>query len=228
MSPSDVAKSADARVHRGLDSGLRKAFASPKLTPKHDSKAFMQRLEKALVATEPRTGIAETIGAYLGRFADALKANSYAVPRFASLVIIPVIGFVVYTSMNKPQPEATMGDVAMGNSGGMLHEEMAPDAGLESMDSQARSIEGVSEGKLASGYPAEKPEMRSMKAEAEFDQVAQETLTIQEDLLKKNLEMAPNAAAKKSALAQLLDFYKKSGMKEKAQSIEREIEQQKR
>lgn len=223
MSPAEAKKSAETRAHRGLDNGLRKAFASPKLMPAHNSKAFMQRLEKALAQTQPSVGIGDKISAYLGQFADAMRANSYAVPRFASLVIIPVLGFVIYSSMNRPGPEGTVSEVAVLEQPGLRHEEMAPD---DHPEMQSKDDAPSADARLASGFP--KPTARSMKAEAEFDQVAQETLAIQEDLLKKNLEMAPNAAAKKSALEQLLDFYKKSGMKEKAQSTQRELEKQPR
>ena len=60
-------------------------------------------------------------------------------------------------------------------------------------------------------------------ADKEFEAVAQETLQIQEDLLKKNLEIAQNPAAKKSALDQLLDFYTKNGNHTAAKEIKKEL-----
>ncbi|HMU84966.1 MAG TPA: hypothetical protein PKE49_12860 [Leptospiraceae bacterium] len=216
--PADTELARKHAQHRSLDAGLKKALGSLHKDARHDASKFQKRLAAALADTKPELSFGEKISLDLDRFFSILRADSYAALRYATVLIIPFVGIVVYSFSQKTTPTETAAVVMESPSGSALHEEMAPDADL-SPQAKDDALH-----KMGGAYPEQPvPRAAMIAADKEFEAVAQETLQIQEDLLKKNLEMAQNTAAKKSALDQLLDFYTKNGNHTAAKEIKKEL-----
>jgi len=198
-------------AHQGLDRGLRSALKPAPL--KHNESAFLQRLERRL-AEAPELSGAEKIQNFFSNLSLSASANSYAPLRFAALVMMPLAALLVYGSMRQDLQVPGF-ESAHAPS---MHEEMAPDANgdLAAERELAMQMGGGVDNKEA-------PAAAKRAMDAEFDMVAQETTQIQEDLLLKNLEMASTPAAKKTALEQLIDFYKSNGLKKSAEKREAEL-----
>lgn len=212
LEPEAQAPARDDRelaVHQGLDRGLRRALKPAPL--KFNESAFAQRLERRLKEAPPLS-TAEKIRQSFSNIFLAASANGYAPVRFAGLVLMPLVALLAYGSMRGSRLE--MPAIESTQS---LHDQMAPDA----MGDLAAEREQAMQ--MGAGVDDQAAGAAKRAADVEFDRVAQETTQIQEDLLLKNLEMAASPAARKSALEQLIDFYKSNGLKSRAQAREAEL-----
>ena len=213
LEPETQAPARDDRelaAHQGLDRGLRRALKPGPL--KFNESAFAARLERRLKEAPPlSTG--EKVRQSFSNLFLASSANGYAPVRFAALVFMPLAALLVYGSMRRDGLEMP----AIESPSQSLHEQMAPDA----MDDLALEREQAMQ--MGAGVNDDTAGAAKRAVDVEFDRVAQETTQIQEDLLLKNLEMAASPAARKSALEQLIDFYKSNGLKSRAQAREAEL-----
>jgi len=216
ITPADAARSSGAAAHRNLDARLKRTLESLPAAREDRTAAFLARLEKGLADADRKLTASEKFQDLMLRISDFLRADSFSAVRYASLIMVPVFTLIIYAAMEKSlRPEMT--------ASASVNDEMAPDVESTYAGKSDAPPRELATRQMASGYPTESaPRARAM--DEEFDRVNQETLTIQEDLLKKNLEIASNAAARKSALEQLLDFYKKGGMKEKARDTEAQLQ----
>lgn len=202
----------DLAAHQGLDRALRRALKPGEV--KFNESAFLQRLERRLTEA-PRLSAGERLRQSLSNLFLSASSNGYAPLRFAALVMMPLAALLVYGSMNQGGMELVTPREAP--SGHSLHEEMAPDAqGDLALEREMAMQMGAGVDDATAGAAKRAMDM-------EFDRVAQETTQIQEDLLLKNLEMASTPAAKKTALEQLIDFYKSNGLTQRAAVREAEL-----
>lgn len=197
-------------AHQGLDRGLRSALKPAPL--KHNEAAFLQRLERRLKEAPELSG-AEKIQNFFSNLSHSASANSYAPLRFAALVLMPLAALLVYGSMRQDLQVPGFESAEAPS----LHEEMAPDANGDLAAEREMAMQ------MGGGVDRETAGAAKRAMDVEFDRVAEETTQIQEDLLLKNLEMAQSPAAKKTALLQLIDFYKSNGLKKSADEREAEL-----
>ena len=198
-------------AHQGLDRALRRALKPGEV--KFNEAAFLKRLERRL-AEAPALSASEKLGQSLSNLFLAASSNGYAPLRFAALVMMPLAALLVYGSMNQGGMEFGPAETASGRS---LHEEMAPDAHGDLAAEREMAMQ------MGAGVDDATAGAAKRAMDMEFGRLAQETTQIQEDLLLKNLEMAATPAAKKTALEQLIDFYKSNGLAQRAAAREAEL-----
>ncbi len=199
-------------AHQGLDRALRRALKPGEI--KFNESAFLKRLERRLEEAPELSG-AEKLKQSFSNLFLAASSNGYAPVRFAALVMMPLAALLVYGAMQRDGME--MVPAMESASGRSLHEEMAPDAQGDLAAEREMAMQ------MGAGVDDTTAGAAKRAMDMEFDRLAQETTQIQEDLLLKNLEMAATPAAKKTALEQLIDFYKSNGLKERALAREAEL-----
>lgn len=196
----------DLAAHQGLDRALRRSLKPGEV--KFNASAFEERLMRRLKEAPPLS-FSEKASQLMESLFSSTAASGPSL-RFAALVSMPVFALVFYAAL-RPGSAPELAQAPTG-----LHEDMAPDAGDLAMEREIAMQMGGGVDDPAAGAA-------KRAVDLEFNRVAEETAQIQEELLLKNLEMASSSAAKKSALEQLIDFYKTRGQKDRADAREKEL-----